>query len=165
MKTIQFILFILFLIVFTGKNQAQNQQDLPYRPLSSFSSNELSDTLQYLQYNFFDRQDQYKGKKISEVIQDLELPITRFGRVGLRMGVVPVKASSIELIIKQFGDEPDTVKDYYIMIRFATPFEVEDFKKSFGRKDNRMTPEIYEMIKDLEIEYVESHPDIITERK
>jgi hypothetical protein len=46
----------------------------PYKSFAEFKG----DTLQYLQYNFIDREDQYQGKKLEVLFNDLELDIKYF---------------------------------------------------------------------------------------
>jgi hypothetical protein len=43
----------------------------PYKPFTEFKG----DTLQYLQYNFIERKDQYEGKKLEVLLKDLEFNI------------------------------------------------------------------------------------------
>lgn len=66
-------LFLLFLPLFYGLS-AQNE--LPYKPFEAFNN----DTLAFMDYNFRQRAEYYKGKTVGEVLEDISLPIISFTR-------------------------------------------------------------------------------------
>ena len=49
----------------------QAQDNLPYKSLTEFRN----DTTAFILYNFIDRAEQYKGKKLTDIAKDLEIPI------------------------------------------------------------------------------------------
>lgn len=65
---------ILLLIILAGINVSVKSQITPaYKPLSSFKT----DTLAFLQYNFGNRADAYKGQKFNLLMSDLQIPVTK----------------------------------------------------------------------------------------
>ena len=46
---------------------------MPYKSLTEFKN----DTTAFILYNFMDRAEQYKGKKLEDISRDLQIPITR----------------------------------------------------------------------------------------
>ncbi|GHT59497.1 hypothetical protein AGMMS50239_06290 [Bacteroidia bacterium] len=177
MKTIQFILFTVFLNLSVGQIQAQIktqeevQKPLRYKSLSSFKSNaQISDTLQYLEYNFSERQNQYQGKKVSDVINDIGFPvnyIVEYAVVSVLHNVdnTPDKLGSLSLGIKQFDTVPSPLSDYYVTIIFIDPPKIDDFLKVFDFKNRKITPDVYEFIKDMEVSAVTSNPYIPVKRE
>ena len=145
------------------KNQAQqNSEDLPYKSLVSFKSNaQMSDTLQYLEYNFLERRDQYKGKKVSDVVQDIELPANTI----VETSSVDGRLIYIALGITQFNDQPNVFKDYYVVIAFVDRPRTADLREVFGWKNKEMTSELYKKLKDLEVAYVSANPYLREARK
>jgi hypothetical protein len=174
MKTIK---FILLLILSAGQIQAQTktreeaQEPMHYKSLSSFKSNmQVSDTLQYLEYNFVERKSQYKGKTVSDVIREIRLPVNYIVEYAKKMGLdaddTPSTLYSISLGIKQLGKETSPLEDYYVVVIFADPPKSEDFFKVFDvRKSREITPEVYDFIKDLKVSNVYSNPYIIQKRE
>ena len=144
MRTTNFILFALFLLLSLGELRAQEQK--PYRPAATFNG----DTLRYLEYNYAKRRAQYIGKTVGEVLKELEYPIIYF--YGEYQGN---KLTGLTLGIRQVGKEPSELRDYYIFIRFANPPDGRAYNEASGRNsDNRFpafSQKIYDFLKDLEI--------------
>jgi hypothetical protein len=109
MKQIIFILTISAMCLAPVSLRAQ--ENLPYKPWVAFHG----DTLQYLEYNYTVRQLQHQGKKVSEVLKELELPILIITETVHRDG----KMVGISLGIHQTRQKPSPLFDYYIEIRFA----------------------------------------------
>jgi hypothetical protein len=160
------IYFILFAILSFWQSQAQ--ESLPYKAKAMFKA----DTLQYLEYNFTARTSQYKGKKVSEVLSELEFPVLYIVEWSVADDLQNgSKLRSLSLAIRQMGDKPNPLFDYYIMISFKNPPSFSEFRKTFqptGRIEDiypKFTPQIYEFIKDLEVSGVGSNPYIIMKRE
>ena len=47
------------------------QSELPYKSLSDFKN----DTTAFINYNFIDRAEQYKGKTLEFIVRDLQIPV------------------------------------------------------------------------------------------
>lgn len=68
----KFFIFLLFSCFAIGNVFAQNTKDkMLYKSLSSYGK----DTLAYYLYNFVEQKDSLKGKKMSEVLSKLEVPV------------------------------------------------------------------------------------------
>jgi hypothetical protein len=166
MKQIIFILFALFLILSSGQlraQQMQGQDELPYKSRAEFQS----DTLQYLEYNFTTRR--YKGKKVSDVIKDIEYPVYAIVDYSKAYSIDNGSTLiSISLGIRQRGKATSEIEDYYISIGFASPPNLnDDFRKAINQPTGplKWTPQLYEFIKDLEVSGVSSNPYIIQIRE
>jgi hypothetical protein len=139
------ILILSIMWVFISPLSHLKAQDtLSYKSWASFEG----DTVAYLEYNFNTRHKQYAGKKVSDIIKDLELPVIgtmecvrRGGRTN-EQGIYVSELVRISLRIIKSGKEPDPFQDYYITFSFKNP----PFLRSC-----RWSPEFYETIKDLEI--------------
>ncbi len=174
MKTIQFILIFVCFGLSVGQaqtqTQAQTSENLPYRSLESFQSNaQMSDTLQYLEYNFCERESQYVGKTVADLIKDIKLPhgiVSHVGRMSTG-GDSPIVITGIYVGIKPFSNEFNELIDYYVLIYFSDPPLADDFIKVFNReKDSGTMPsKTYDLIKDLKVSHVTSNPNIIMKRK
>jgi hypothetical protein len=146
------------------------QEDLPYRSLKSLNN----DTIQYLDYNFFIRHAQYEGKKISDFIKDLELPIVYVDNVA---DIIPPKGDMVVGAVilgvrKGYVSDFDVVsEDYYVSITFVKTIPFDDFNKVTKystRKDGTMsqwTPQLQELLKDIEIKYIGTNMYLIKERR
>jgi hypothetical protein len=160
MKRIKIIITALLLGLVFGTVNAQEQDKLPYKSLASFNN----DTLQYLEYNFLTRHDQYKGKKVSDVINDIKLPILYFGRISKGNSTI-----ALMLVVRQLKDEPSELFDYYVTICFGNPPSSKDFTKIVNQPRRVMypkwTPQIYEFIKDLEVSDTGPNYFIIREKQ
>ena len=158
MKTIQICILVLLLGFCFGHVSGQYQyNDLPYRPWSSFKG----DTLAYLQYNYGNantgnntRKKSFEGKKISDLFDELELPVNCVVNSRIRSSMSENKKSvySIDLGIHQVGIFPSVLIDCYIEVYFTEPL-------SRGihldlPPNAPWTPQIYEAIKDVELSCV-----------
>ncbi|MDR2039457.1 MAG: hypothetical protein LBQ60_16160 [Bacteroidales bacterium] len=138
---------ILLLIVVSSVTEFYAQCNLPYKPFASFKG----DTVEYLYYNFTARLACYKGKKVSDVFNDLELPVTYIVG-GSRIIAVDGDGgtNAFYLGIHQVGPIPSEIIDYYIEFYPANP-------TSLGLNltpGTRWTQQMYEVIKDLELKSV-----------
>jgi hypothetical protein len=114
-----------------------------------------------LEYNFTTRKKQYAGRKVSEVIKDMEFTVTHVIEIvsfrdysdGKR------KLTLLSLGIRQAGDKPSPIVDYYVEIRFKNCPLRDDLKKIFntGDPDRKFTPELYDFIKDLEVSWLKAN--------
>jgi hypothetical protein len=145
MKRIILTLFVS--IVFCGSIAAQDT--LSYKPWASFEG----DTVAYLEYNFNTRSKQYAGKKVADLLKDLELPVIevmepmsrpRINEQGNFLGGELLQVSL--RIMKKSEKGPNPLRDYYITFAFKNP-PLNAFKHGGW-------PQIYEVIKDLEISAV-----------
>jgi hypothetical protein len=119
------------------------QDTLLYKPLASFEG----DTVAYLEYNFTTRSKQYAGKKVSDILKDLELPVIHSEcMVRFKMIEPGAKISQIFLyVIMPVNERPHPIRDYYVTLVFKNPPPVVPFRGS---------SETLEAIKDLEISFV-----------
>jgi hypothetical protein len=156
MEKLRLNLAALLLVLVSGQVSAQDT--LPYKPWASFNG----DTLEYLDYNFTRTRWEngrtvsvYKGKKVSDIFKDLELPVqvitnTVFitsSKVGEQIGLF--------LGVEDLGELRviNSAVDYYLWIEFAEPHLLpEEF--TLGAK---WTPEMYNAIKDFELEFAFSN--------
>ena len=173
MKT-KTIILALFVIIFVCEH-AQAQEELPYRSFQTFKR----DTIQYLDYNFTIRSDQYTDKTIEDFFRDLELPIVYVDNVMLqsRLEKSGVDIVAMNLVIRPIrtGNEDgvNSKKDYYIRIGLKTPLDAGEFvdaldydKRNSGRDDlYYWTPQLYEALKKIEISGVESNPYLFKDRQ
>jgi hypothetical protein len=144
------------------------QEDLPYRYLKSLNN----DTIQYLDYNFYIRHAQYEGKKISDFIKDLELPIVYVYEIVdlINMGNKFIsEVRSISLGIRKIGNDPDTDRDYFVGITLAKAIFFEDFKKAAkydgDNKGAQWSSQLYELLKDSELSGITTNQHLIEERR
>ncbi|GHT64569.1 hypothetical protein FACS189451_12230 [Bacteroidia bacterium] len=153
MKQMYFILIGLFLIILSG--QAQTQERLPYKTKAMFKT----DTLRYLEYNFTERSSLYKGKKIADVLKDIDLPVI-YVRSSTNFNG-PKNVRSLSFAVRQVGDKQSELKDYYIEVFFVNPPSWEKYKEASGySRENphvTLTPQLYDFIKDLEVSSVRSN--------
>jgi len=126
---------------------------MPYKAKADFNL----DTLKFLEYNFHERQVQYKGKKVSDVLKDLDMPILYLSEVVMQ-GTNPPRIPRIALVIHQVGEKHDLFNDYLIFIDFVVPLNFDDFKKASGfHRENPnpvFTQKFYEYLKDMELKKV-----------
>ncbi|MFA7492771.1 MAG: hypothetical protein WCZ43_04560 [Proteiniphilum sp.] len=134
-------LFLILLLLFC-RLSAQNE--LPYKPFEAFNN----DTLAFMDYNFRQRAEYYKGKTVGKVLEDISLPIKSFTRYmrGNTTICVIVNADSV---YREF-------KSNYIRIFLQTPVESRKLVKLMGGNPNSMiwTPEIYEFLKNEKVKSV-----------
>ena len=162
MKTINFILTGLLLIIFAGNTNAQEQ--LPYKAKAEFKG----DTLQYLEYNFTKRSSQYVGKKVSDVLKDLELKVLHIAEHTGTVGGSPSTSGrliSLSLTVHQVEDKPNIHKDYYITVLFEDPPSSAEYRAISGfSRENRnpvFTQKLYDFIKDRKVKIVHTNEFII----
>ncbi|MDR0542977.1 MAG: hypothetical protein LBH19_12315 [Dysgonamonadaceae bacterium] len=158
----------LFAIVFTCV-PVQAQEELPYRSLKTFKQ----DTIRYLDYNFTLRSDQYIDKTVEYLFHDLELPViyvSNWAATILQADVV-----AINLVIRLVGNgdsDRDNSKDYYIRIVFKNAVDGRSFTEALDRdqrnKERRdvfyWTPQLYEVLKDVELKGLESNHHLFKDR-
>ena len=153
MRTTNFILFALFLLLSSGELRAQEQ--MPYRPAATFNG----DTLRYLEYNYTKRRAQYIGKTVEKVLKELEYPIIYF--YGAYRDGSPGQLRGLTLGIRQVGKEPSEPRDYHISIHFANPPDIDAYNEASGRNsDNRFpafSQKLYDFLKDLEVSGIRSN--------
>lgn len=134
------------------------QSDLPYKPFSAFDG----DTVEYLKYNFTTRGAYYKGKKVSDIVNDLEFPVLYIGEVMVSHPVDgPKLIHKMDLVIHQYDSAPHPFLDYYVSIGFANPPASPVFKSP--QSGSKLTLENYMAIKDLELSGVEFNEHYSTE--
>ena len=165
MKTKSIILVMFVTLITCGHTWAQ--YDLPFRSFKSFNN----DTIQYLDYNFLIRSEQYAGEKLSKMISDLNMPILyvsetiEFGHNNDIRNVI-----EIVLYVKKFiGSSYDNC---YVSITPANPIPFRDYMKISKRIDyddgSRIaiwTSELYDFLKDIEIKSVTANSYLIKERR
>ena len=107
-------LTILILLV-TASIASKSQSDLPYKALSAFSN----DTTAFLRYNFKTRADCYKGKKVADVLRDLQLTPKMFisepsTRVNKYAGICIYVSNTTMLDILQYpGRKTQSIYIYW----------------------------------------------------
>ena len=144
----------------------QEQEVLQYRSKAEFNQ----DTVQYLEYNFVKRGTQYEGKKVSDVLKDLDLPVLYISESTWSSGGGnPSRLKNLSLVVRQVGDEPNVFEDYYIAIYFAEPPLMDDYQEASGFGMNNsypvLTPKLYNFLKDKVVLSVYSNPFIIYRRE
>lgn len=171
MKQTNVFLFALFFLLSAGQLWAQEQK--PYKPVITFNG----DTAQYLEYNYTIRSAQYKGKTAGEILRELEYPVLyvvgTYG-IGLHTNIV-TRLSALSLYIRQVGNEPSELKDYYITIIFENPPIHAEYKEASGLSGDNPRPvfsqKLYDFIKDLKVssvfsnEYILKDPEILRARQ
>ena len=140
----------------------QEQEVLQYRSKAEFNQ----DTVQYLEYNFVKRGTQYEGKKVSDILKDLDLQVLYIAESTYSSGGGnPSRITKLSLVVHQVGDEPNVFNDYYITICFAEPPLWDDYKEAidfvWGAKTEAFTPKLYDFLKDKVVSCVYSNPFII----
>ncbi|MDR1169844.1 MAG: hypothetical protein LBK97_03315 [Prevotellaceae bacterium] len=153
MKRTNVILFALFLFLSAGQLWAQNT--LPYKTAAIFEG----DTLRYLEYNYSKRHEQYIGKTVGEILEELEYPVLYIVESARRGD----KLISLKLGIRQKEKDPTPVKDYYINVGFENPPVFKDFLATGYHSQNNyvFTTQIYNLIKDLKISGISSNQFIL----
>jgi len=131
----------------------KEQALMPYKAKVEFNL----DTLQFLEYNFHERQVQYKGKKVSDVLKDLDLPILYLCEIA-KLLTYPPRVTKISLVVHQVGKELDLFKDYLIVIVFEDPLNFDEFKEASGFHFENLNPvftqNLYDYLKDREVKSV-----------
>ena len=161
MKTKKLFLLALF---FLSIGQIWAQEQKPYKPAATFKG----DTLQYLEYNYTIRSAQYEGKTVGEVLSDLEYPILYVAgmyRIGLHDSNFVSQLMRLSLYIRQTGNKPNELKDYYINLFFENPPTVDEYREASGFSNNNLHPEfsqkLYDFLKDLKVSSVGSNEHIL----
>ena len=161
MKTTNFILSALFLLLSLGELWAQQQK--PYRPAATFKG----DTLAYLEYNYYKRQAQYRGKAVEVVLKELEYPVIYVA--GTYRDGSPSQLIRLTLGIRQEGKESSGWSDYYIIIGFANPPDGEEYREASGSSMDNSSPafsqKLYDFLKDLKISKISSNKNILKDRE
>lgn len=132
------IVFLLLLPLFF---RLSAQDELPYKPFEAFNN----DTLAFMDYNFRQRAEYYKGKTVGEVLEDISLPIILFTRY-MRGHTTTCIIVNTEPVYREF-------KSNYIRIFLQTPVESRELVKLMGGDPNSQTwtPEIYEFLKNEKV--------------
>ena len=165
MKTKTIISVLFACMVVCGHTQAQD--DLPYRPFQAFKK----DTIQYLDYNFMLRNDQYVGKTVGELLKDLELPVVYASDFFM---VLDEGIYGMNLVIRLNRDnEWDNSKDYFIGIALKYPLKGKDYSIAI-RSDERnknmndpvyWTPQLQEVLKDFQLVRIFTNDKLFEERR
>ena len=171
------ILAGLLLFLFTGYLPAQEtapltiqeRERLPYKAKSTFNR----DTLQFLEYNFTNRSVQYKEKKVSDVLKDLDLPVLFIEgpcvASEIQEGIFITKVRSLSLVVHQAGEKPSELEDYYIILFFAEPFTLAEYREISGSSrenpNSVLTQKLYDFLKDRTVSDVSSNRYIIEKRE
>ena len=153
MKNIK-ICITVFLLGFCFGHVSGQYNDLPYRSWSSFKG----DTLAYLKYNYGNaytgdntRKKSFVGKKVSDLFDELELPVTYVVYSVRRTGGNENGTCGIALGIHQLGVFPSELTDYYIQIKFTKLLSPEIKHQLNLSAGVPWTPHMYEAIKDVEL--------------
>ncbi|MDR2037860.1 MAG: hypothetical protein LBQ60_08050 [Bacteroidales bacterium] len=173
MKRIHFILLALIMILSASQITAQrNGATLPYKPAEKFHG----DTASYLEYNYVIRSVQYKGRTVGEILKELEYPVLYIVEVQRMINPGnPTLIPRLSLSVRQKGEKPSVLKDYYIVISFEKPILSDDYKKvaNVPYSDNTVvfTPQVYDFLKDMKVsgvgfnEFLIRDPEILELRK
>ena len=168
MKRTNLILSALFLLLSIGQLWAQEQK--PHKLAVTFKE----DTAQYLEYNYTIRSAQYKGKTVGDILKELEYPVLYIVESRFLTGPnMPTKVTGLSLGIRQVGEKPNPLKDYYLDVRFENPPTFEKYQEAgYDRNNpNVFSQKLYNFIKDLKISSVSSNefilkdPEILKARK
>jgi hypothetical protein len=168
MKRTSIILFTLFISLSFGQLRAQEQ--LPYKPAAMFRG----DTVLYLDYNYSIRWQQYVGKTVGYILDELEYPVLCIGEVAMASCIgcdgFESKVVMLSLVVRQEGEKDSPLKDYYITVSFADPPKWSDYRAASNRS-RMLTPEMYNFLKDLKIKgvksnlYIAKNPELVEQRK
>ena len=159
MKQKNVISVSLFLLLSIGQLWAQEQK--PYKSAATLKG----DTALYLAYNYSLRNAQYKGKTVGEILNELEYPVLYV--TGMYQFCVDNHdlLAGLYLYVKQAGNEPSDLSDYYIDISFETPPSLDAYRDASGYSNDNPFPvlsqKLYDFIKDLKVSYVSSNENTI----
>ncbi len=129
----------------------------PYKSFAEFKG----DTLQYLQYNFIERKNQYQGKKLEVLLKDLEFDI-KYNFPGY---MDPSRSNNVSL---SFYDNDTHInrmanneKLYILELGLKAPImvaEIDKLRAEYGREWTKHHLKLYskEVIRDV---YVVVLPD------
>ncbi|MDR2146596.1 MAG: hypothetical protein LBE91_09090 [Tannerella sp.] len=172
MKRKNVILSALFILLSAGALWAQEQK--PYKPAATFDG----DTLQYLEYNYTKRSDQYIGKTVGEVLKELEYPVLYIveGHYLLMPGGRSARVVGLSLGIRQMDKEPSPLKDYYIVISYENPPTFEEYREARSDTEENRNPvffsrKLFDLIKGLKVldisfnPYAFKDPELVKMRK
>ena len=166
-------LFLLLFATISISGQCLAQDDLPYRHFEAFNG----DTLQYLEYNYSIRSEQHKDKTVEEILSELEFPVLYVSSINsVCMDCdKPTLLAGLTLCIRQIGNQPSELEDYYMNIRFENPPTFEEYKEASGFSHDNPHPllsqKLYDFIKDLKVssvssnEYILKDPETLKARK
>ena len=134
----------LFLILLPLLCRLSAQNELPYKPFEAFNN----DTLAFMDYNFRQRAEYYKGKTVDEVLEDISLPIKVFER--------GMKGYTTFCILVYTDSVPHEMKGNYITVFLQNPVDSRKLVKLMGGDPNSKTwtPEIYEFLKNEKVKRV-----------
>ena len=134
----------LFLILLPLFCRLSAQNELPYKPFEAFNN----DTLAFMDYNFRQRAEYYKGKTVDEVLEDISLPIKVFER--------GMKGYTTFCILVYTDSVPHEMKGNYITVFLQNPVDSRKLVKLMGGDPNSKTwtPEIYEFLKNEKVKVV-----------
>ena len=136
----------LFLILLPLFCRLSAQNELPYKPFEAFNN----DTLAFMDYNFRQRAEYYKGKTVDEVLEDISLPIKVFER--------GMKGYTTFCILVYTDSVPHEVKGNYVKIFLENPVESKKLNllrvKNVNEYSKAWTPKLYEFLKNEKVEVV-----------
>ena len=136
-------LFLIFMPLFW---QLSAQSELPYKPFETFNN----DTLAFMDYNFRQRAEYYKGKTVGEVLEDISLPIISFTRYMRGRTTICIIVNT-EPVHREF-------KSNYIRIYLQTPVDSKELNllrvKNGNEYSNAWNPKLYEFLKNEKVESV-----------
>ncbi|MDR2037862.1 MAG: hypothetical protein LBQ60_08060 [Bacteroidales bacterium] len=148
--------------------QRHSKAMLPYKPAEKFRG----DTVSYLEYNYVIRSVQYKGRTAGEILKELEYPVLYIVEVASKRDPGSQRViTRLGLSVRQKGEKPSVLKDYYIVIFFEKPPLLDDYEKvaSIPHSDNTevFTPKVYDFLKDMKVsnisfnEFLVRDPEIL----
>ncbi|MFT4072243.1 MAG: hypothetical protein QM654_10065 [Dysgonamonadaceae bacterium] len=117
----------------------------PYKPFSMFAN----DTTAFLRYNFNERADQYKGKKVSDVLRDLQISPKAFATAStMYLG----KYSGLCIFLDGNRWKLPAVKPQYIYIYWEGLQNLEPVIKLYRQYDNdKWVQQHYDFFKDMTV--------------
>lgn len=124
----------------------------PYKPFSMFAN----DTTAFLRYNFNERADQYKGKKVSDVLRDLQIQPKAFVSISsIYLGKYKGITIYIDNPLDQKGEFTDKARRIYIYWPTLSS-EREKLIKLIRAYDNEVwVQQHYDFFKDMIVGKVE----------
>jgi hypothetical protein len=118
----------------------------PYRPFAAFKG----DTLQYLQYNFVERKDQYQGKKLEVLLNDLEFNIKYLYQGGFANDQTKGQDMTISFYDAETHDDRSLrgYKLYVLGFLFDAPFSITELDKIDKKYGYNWTKHHYDFFKN-----------------
>ena len=140
------IIISVLLSMFLINLHAQNA--LPYKSLSDFKN----DTTAFINYNFIDRAEQYKGKTVEFLVRDLQIPVKH-----IYMSIVGEEVDGLYLGIYSSEDifklRDSTInKPYAINVIWEEKVPIEDFVGPVRARDYNKIINNYKDFQIIEID-------------